>query len=134
MRKRGMGRDPLEWIGQPEPKTARGAEVRERSEQAEGGGEEVQPAAAAPELDSAALPKFATLIPVTARLTESEVEFLETMERRIMRSRRRKRERITKNTIIRAAIELLMALEWDWTDIADEEELIARVKAAARAV
>ncbi|MCD6351269.1 MAG: hypothetical protein J7M26_04020 [Armatimonadetes bacterium] len=131
MRKRGMGRDPLSWIGEGTKQESRGAAP---TEEKVGEREEVErPAEAPPMLESATreVPKFATLVPVTARLSESQVEFLETMERRIMRNRRRRRERITKNTIIRAALELLMALDWDHTDIADEEELVQRIKAAA---
>ena len=61
------------------------------------------------------------------------MDYLEAMERRIMRSRTRKHERITKNTIIRAAIELIRALPWDYTDIADEQELVQRLLYAAGA-
>ncbi|MBC7286935.1 MAG: hypothetical protein H5T86_02610 [Armatimonadetes bacterium] len=70
---------------------------------------------------------------MTARLTEDQLEYLDAAERRIMRSRRRRRERITKNSIIRAAIELVRRLPWDHRDIADEEELLQRLIEAAQA-
>lgn len=134
MRKRGMGRDPLSWIGEGSL-AGREEEEEEREEEGEGesgrGEEERGAPSAVREFESPPVPKFATLIPVTARLSESQVEFLEAMERRIMRGRNRRQERITKNTLIRAALELLMALEWDWTDIPDEDELTRRVKQAA---
>lgn len=149
MKKRGMGKDPLEWIGE-------GAEVsRTKQTRPEQRAEKAQPmpestrvpshtasrpetgvsvqkqSDAVDELGRLELPKYATLIPLTARLTEDQIDYLETMERRIMRSRRRRRERITKNTIIRAAIELIRALPWDYEDIADEAELVQRLLDAA---
>ncbi len=134
MRKRGMGRDPLSWIGEGSVR-GRGEEEVEREDEGEEEGSGGKEIAAAPsavrELEGTPVAKFATLIPVTARLSESQVEFLEAMERRIMRGRNRRHERITKNTLIRAALELLMALEWDWTDIPDEDELTRRIKQAA---
>ncbi|MGD9519173.1 MAG: hypothetical protein AB7W28_06625 [Armatimonadota bacterium] len=136
MRKRGMARDPLSWIGEgSERQPAREEEAEERTKTAEavGEGEEAwREPEAVRKLETNELPKFATLVPVTARLSESQVEFLDSMERRIMRNRRRRKERITKNTLIRAALELLRTLEWDWHDIADEEELIYRLRQAAR--
>jgi hypothetical protein len=64
-------------------------------------------------------------------LTDRQVEWLDSAERQVMRGRRRRRERITKNTLIRAAVELAIALDWERADIADEDELVARLKAAA---
>lgn len=126
MRKRGMGSDPLSWIGESEPEA--GADARLR-----GGEGRVREEASpdVPQLASRVLPKFMTLVPVTARLTEEQVDWLDAAERRIMRSRSRRRERITKNTLLRAAISLLMALPWDHRDIADEDELVERLKQAA---
>lgn len=126
VRKRGMGSDPLSWIGESGGEI--GAEPRSRGdarEVRESVGESVQ------QLASGLVPKFMTLVPVTARLTDEQVEWLDAAERRIMRSRRRRRERITKNTLLRAAVSLLMALPWDHRDIADEDELVERLKQAA---
>ncbi len=119
MPKRGMGRDPLDWIGQG----ARAARPARRAEPP-------PQASQVPQLPSGELPKYRTLIPVTARLTEDQLDFLESMERRIMRSRVRKHERITKNSLIRAAIEALRRVQFDTVDIADEEELTQRICAA----
>lgn len=124
----------MSWIGEraEEEEAGGGQGVPER------GGDDVadvseSASAEAPQAASRPVPKFMTLLPVTARLTEEEVEWLESAERHIMRSRDRKHERITKNTLLRAAVELLMALRWEQADIADEEELVARLKAAAGA-
>jgi hypothetical protein len=119
-----MGKDPLSWIGE-------GAGTR-RAKPARAEAPEVEEAPSDVQSQSAQVPKFMTLVPVTARLSEPQVEWLDTVERRIMRSRRRKRERITKNTLLRAAVEVMMALKCDYSEIADEAELVARVKKAAR--
>jgi hypothetical protein len=128
VRKRGMARDPLSWIGGTSETEER---VEAREERGGDWGARRERGSGVMELGTSELPKFATLLPVTARLSEAQIEFLDTMERRIMRNRRRRKERITKNTLIRAAIELLMSLNWDFTDIADEEELIRRIRRAA---
>ncbi len=136
-----MAKDPLDWIGERgEVSAAKDAAPapagKETKAPPSGASPQAAPAEAHTgepdtELASAGLPKYATLIPLTARVTEEQLDYLETMERRIMRSRRRKHERITKNTLIRAAIELLRALPWDYTDIADENELVMRLLQAA---
>ena len=123
MRRRGMGSDPLSWIGEGGEEAKPGPGVREAG--VEEAGEAVE------QLRAGVVPKFMTLVPVTARLTDEQVEWLDAAERRIMRSRTRRRERITKNTLLRAAVSLLMALPWDYRDIADEDELVERLKQAA---
>jgi hypothetical protein len=118
-----MGSDPLSWIGEGGEEAKPGPGVREAG--VEEAGEAVE------QLRAGVVPKFMTLVPVTARLTDEQVEWLDAAERRIMRSRTRRRERITKNTLLRAAVSLLMALPWDYRDIADEDELVERLKQAA---
>ncbi len=127
MRKQGMGKDPLSWIGEgPATRAAQPARAAADAEPLE------TAPALEPKPDTGEGPKFMTLVPVTARLSEPEVEWLDAAERRIMRNRHRKTERITKNTLLRAAVEVLMSIDCDYTDIADEEELVARLKQAAR--
>jgi hypothetical protein len=128
MPRRGMARDPLSWIGERSEEASLAGPAAQREGEERGQARGAGPAA---EFGTSELPKFATLIPITARLTEEQLSFLDTLERRIMRSRRRRHERITKNSIIRAAIELLMALDLDVHDIADEEELKQRLLASA---
>lgn len=126
VRKRGMGSDPLSWIGEGSGEIGTGRKSREKAREVrESTSESVG------QLATPLVPKFMTLVPVTARLTDEQVEWLDAAERRIMRSRTRRRERITKNTLLRAAVSLLMALPWDHRDIADEEELVERLKEAA---
>ncbi len=127
MRKQGMGKDPLSWIG--EGRTKRAGQAAGESAAAD---PVAAPPAPEPKSESGEGPKFMTLVPVTARLSDSQIAWLDTVERRIMRNRRRKLERITKNTLLRAAVEVLMALDCDFTDIANEQELVDRLKQAVR--
>lgn len=79
------------------------------------------------------VPKFETFgVKLTVRLTEDQLYFLASLERTIMKGRGRgsRGERITKNSIIRAAINALRRLELDTRDIPDEAELERRVEDA----
>jgi hypothetical protein len=64
---------------------------------------------------------------MTARLRSDQVDFLNALERRIMRSRQRKGERITKNSLLRAAVDVLQSLDFEVRDIESEEELVERL-------
>lgn len=78
------------------------------------------------------IPKFLSYEVMTARLRSDQVDFLSSLERQIMRSRRHKGERITKNSLLRAAVDLLAILPLDVDEIGSEEELRKRVLAASR--
>ncbi len=81
------------------------------------------------------VPKFETFrVKLTARLNDQQLEFLSGLERQIMRSRsaHNRSERITKNSIIRAAINALMEAELDTHEIGSELELEHRVLSALR--
>lgn len=79
-------------------------------------------------------PKFQSLSPVTVRLRHDQILMLTDLERRIMsqRARGQRHERITKNTIIRALIDLLPELLADTQGIADESVLSERLRRNAR--
>jgi hypothetical protein len=82
------------------------------------------------ERPSSKLPKFKTFeVKLSILLRTDQLEFLNRLEKRIMRSRspENKRERITKNTIIRCAIDLISRLNIDIEEIADERELLKRM-------
>ncbi len=70
---------------------------------------------------------------VNTRLRRDQISFLDDLARTMNRQRSRgvDKERITKNTLIRAAIEALAELQIDVTEIRTEEELTKRVRAAA---
>lgn len=77
------------------------------------------------------VPKFKTFeVKLSILLREDQLDFLEKFVRNIMISRdsSNKRERITKNTVIRACIDTLKDLDVDINNIPDEETLIQRVK------
>lgn len=80
---------------------------------------------------SSKVPKFQTYeIKLTLRLGEDQLEFLSKLEREIMkkRSSANRKERITKNSILRAIINAAKHLNIDTNEIGDEAELIDRFK------
>lgn len=75
------------------------------------------------------LPKYKTFDVVTLRISREDFEFLHNLEREIMknRSRENKKERITKNSIMRAMLGCLKNVKFDRKDIPDENELRIRI-------
>lgn len=76
------------------------------------------------------VPKFETFeVKLSILLREDQLAFLERMTREIMGNRDRdsRRERITKNTIVRACLDVLQGLEIDTAKVPDEEELRRRI-------
>lgn len=73
---------------------------------------------------------------ITLPLRRDQLENLIHLEREIMgnRSKGYKKERITKNSLIRTYIDLLLSLKIDTREISDEKELTSRYKAALKAV
>jgi hypothetical protein len=120
-----MGRDPLGWIGETEPATP----PEKRGEAAVVG---MAPRPVAEELEvgemaTAEKPKFLSYEVMTARLRSDQIDFLSALERQIMRSRDQKGERITKNSLLRAAVDLLEAMGVDLQGVGSEDELRERV-------
>lgn len=79
------------------------------------------------------VPKFQTYeVILTLRLREDQLEFLARLEREIMKSRSRtnKKERITKNSIIRAILDAASNLDINPHEIGEEKELVTRFKQA----
>ena len=76
--------------------------------------------------------KFQTIdVKLSVLLTSDQLEYLDGMVKEIMRSRdpAYKKERITKNTIVRCLVEVLKEVNLDTKNIPDEEELLRRLKA-----
>ena len=124
-KRKAIGRDPLAWIGESEPggqdTPLRSDDASETPVQAtagtgDAGGFQVQRIA-----------KFNTYEVLTARLRGDQIDFLNDLERRIMRNRSQKRQRITKNSLLRAAVDMLHMLDFDAREIGDEEELRRRI-------
>ncbi len=78
-------------------------------------------------------PKFERYnIKLTVRFDDKQLDFLTALEREIMknRSKRNKKERITKNSIVRALVNLARELDIDINEIRDEKEFGMRVNQA----
>lgn len=81
------------------------------------------------------IPKFQTYeIKLTIRLKEDQLQFLSRLEREIMKNRSRpnRKERITKNSIIRAIIDTFQDLSIDTNEIGDEDMLLEKLKRAVQ--
>lgn len=77
------------------------------------------------------VPKYKSYeVKLTVRLSESHLEFLSSLEREIMRKRSKenRKERITKNSIIRSMLDAFKDLNYEKSEISNEEELTKRIK------
>lgn len=141
-KKKALGVDPLSWIKstantdtrEPQPKNEGLVETKgEWSPQHVNtpslqNVEEASPSQAQKENKS--IPKFQTYeVKLTLRLKEDQLEFLSRLEREIMKSRSsdNRKERITKNSVIRAMVDTFRNLDIDTREIGDEEELVKRL-------
>lgn len=127
-RRKVLGADPLSWIKptvQVDDKEALNENELDSSTSGTVSVETVQMS------KSSGLPKFqAYEIKLTLRLGEDHLEFLSKLEREIMkkRSSANKKERITKNSILRAMINAAKKLDIDTSEIEDEIELTNRFR------
>ncbi|MCM8764649.1 MAG: hypothetical protein NC830_04745 [Candidatus Omnitrophica bacterium] len=77
------------------------------------------------------MPKFQTFeVRLTVPFTEEHLTFLDRLQREILKNRdhQHKKERITKNSIIRACIDAFRNVKLDLKNIPDEETLLERLK------
>jgi hypothetical protein len=126
-RRKVLGADPLSWI---KPTIQIDKEPLKEDELDTGIGRTTS-AEMVQTSQSAKVPKFQTYeIKLTLRLGEDQLEFLSKLEREIMkkRSSANRKERITKNSILRAIINAAKHLNIDTNEIGDEAELIDRFK------
>ena len=113
-KKKVLGVDPLSWIKKTEESSYVEAEDRESER-----------------VKNKEVPKYETYeVKLTVRLSEKHLNYLANLEREIMkkRSKENRKERITKNSIIRAMIDTFKTLTLEKTEIATEEELKTRLK------
>ena len=146
-KKTGMGSAPLAWVrntresadepaaapdpsppakdAAPAPK-APGGEVAEAKPQIE----TVDNTAEVRKSATSAGAKFRSLEAITVRLRGDQLEFLERLTREIMGNRERdsRKERITKNTVVRACLDALREVGFDSSNIPDETELLRRIR------
>jgi hypothetical protein len=88
------------------------------------------PAAKATSTDSSQ-PKYMSYdVKLSILLTDDQLNMMEKVVKDIMKSRRDKKERITKNTVFRCLVDLLAVLPIDLKNIPDEDELRRRMLAA----
>ncbi len=92
------------------------------------------PAAPLPAAPPAAhVPKFMTFdAKLSILLSGDQLDYLEKFVKEVLKHRRTKKERITKNTVFRCLVDLLRALPLALTDIPDEDELRRRLLAVVR--
>ena len=111
------GVDPNIWIRQPETKLDNGGVP-----------------GAGTDAENSSVPKYAALEVLTLRISEEDLEFLRGLERDIMkrRSSRNRKERITKNTVVRAMLGCFRNVRFDKREIPDEKELRARLMKGLR--
>ncbi|MCM8829478.1 MAG: hypothetical protein NC824_00540 [Candidatus Omnitrophica bacterium] len=120
MKKTGLGRDPLKWI---QPTTNEKKIIEKEIDlkiSHEKKGKKGVP-----------IPKFKTFeVRLTSLLREDQLVFLEKLTREIQKNRAPafRKERITKNTLIRVFIDAFMGTQIDTSNIPDEETLLERVR------
>ncbi|MCM8818647.1 MAG: hypothetical protein NC915_04135 [Candidatus Omnitrophica bacterium] len=115
MKKGGLGKDPLSWISSTiaEEKT-----IEQKKEEI------------LEEKEEKKVPKFQTFeVRLTTLLREDQLEFLEKLIRDIHKNRQPqfRKERITKNTLIRVFIDAFKDVKFNIEDIPDEETLLSRI-------
>jgi len=114
-KKKVLGVDPLSWIKKTEENDYPERENTRTENKKFNTNKEV--------------PKYETYeVKLTVRLSEKHLNYLSILEREIMkkRSKENRKERITKNSIIRAMIDAFKNLSIEKTEIATEEELKSR--------
>jgi len=115
-KKTGLGDNPLSWIAD----TSKKPKDKPKEESSE-----------LTNLRTTEVPKFRSFeVKLSVLLRENQLDFLEKLTREIMTKRDsgNKKERITKNTIIRTLIDVLKDLDMDKTNIPDESELLKRIR------
>lgn len=118
MKKTGLGKNPLDWIKTTTNK-GKGETPRKIKKK-----DEIKP--------KGVIPKFQTFeVKLTTLLNENQLDFLEKLVREIKKNRAApyRKERITKNTLIRVFIDTFMQSNFDTKNIPDEKTLLARVLA-----
>lgn len=114
-KKKVLGVDPLSWIKKTENIYV----------------EESRSNAKRKERRNLEVPKYRSYeVKLTVRLSEDHLEFLSSLEREIMknRSRENRKERITKNSIIRSILDVFRNLDYEKSEISNEEELARRIR------
>lgn len=142
-KKKALGVDPLSWIkptvdtNTREPQSKDKGTIKPQQEWSAPNESRVSlesseevPLSQIYQKEDKSIPKFQTYeIKLTLRLKEDQLEFLSRLEREIMKNRSsdNRKERITKNSVIRAMVDTFRNLDIDTMEIGDEEELVKRL-------
>lgn len=119
-KKKALGTDPLGWI-----KETVSIEEREIVSEKEISEEKLK--------KETKIPKFKTFeVKLSILLKKEHLDYLNRLEREIMsnRSQGRKKERITKNSVIRSLVDILSRVRLDTEEIGDENILKERIQDA----
>jgi hypothetical protein len=74
------------------------------------------------------IPKYQTFeAKLSILLTSDQHKYLEDVVSRVMRNRRDKKERITKNSVLRCLVDFMQTLDVDFENIPDEKDLLKRL-------
>lgn len=74
------------------------------------------------------IPKYQTFeAKLSILLSGEQLKYLEDVVGRIMRNRSDKRERITKNSVLRCLVDFMQTLDVDLENVPDERELLKRI-------
>jgi hypothetical protein len=125
-KKKALGVDPLSWI---RPTIDIDEEPQKAEDSLTSNTEKISSSEISQKEDKK-VPKFQTYeVKLTLRLKEDQLEFLSRLEREIMKNRSsvNRRERITKNSIIRAMIDTFGNLSINISEIGSEDELVKRL-------
>ena len=123
-KKKVLGVDPLSWIKETKIKKPNQLEEKFSFKKTEA-------------TEKTTKPKFESYdVKLTIRLNEAQLDFLTNLEREIMkkRSKQNKKERITKNSIIRSMLNVFSKheIEFNKSEIPDEDELTKRILSGLR--
>lgn len=130
VKKKALGDDPLSWIKSTVEPNKENQDVEKQLGSHEDDLPFNKPIDKAKKSD---IPKFQTYeIQLAVRFRNDQLEFLSKLEREIMQNRSsiNRKERITKNSILRAITDALMDIKISLDEIRDESELLNRFKQA----
>ena len=130
VKKKALGDDPLSWI----KSTVQSEKENQDTDREPTSIENDLALSKAPDkTKKSEVPKFQTYeVQLAVRFRNDQVEFLSKLEREVMQNRSpiNRKERITKNSILRAITDAAMDLNINTDEIKDEVELLNRFRQA----
>lgn len=120
MKRTGLGSDPLSWI----TPTVQNSNKKEKARLEKSDKEIIFQ-------NGPSIPKFKTFdIRLTVLFREDQLTFLDKIVREVNKNRdpEYRKERITKNTILRAFVDAFQNTKFNFKNISDENTLLARIR------